>query len=343
MKEKSLKSTHFSARILPLDLSMPAEEDKNEETMISSPVSDKYKRTLPERFLLLKFGKNSYTKDARTGEFIFTEEDASTLIDEFLLRKKDLVIDFEHQSISGKKAPAAGWIKALEKSQDGLVAIIKYWTKEAEELLLNGQYRYFSPTLYFSSDGKRVISLHSVALTNHPALHDIPPLAADDLTENPLREKGEEKKEIFTEKREKEEKEPEEKNLLAQLADLQEKEARLDAFLLLHSVSSLEELSRKWEEEKTAKRNEKILQAFHEGKLTENMRSWAENLLQKSPELFDSFLQCAPKIVPDNLFIEQALPAKANSFSDPGEEKIFAMLGLPRKEEKDPSTEMFDA
>ena len=145
------------------------------------------------------------------------------------------------------------------------------------------------------------------------------------------------------EKREKEEKEPEEKNLLARLADLQEKEARLDAFLLLHSVSSLEELSRKWEEEKTAKRNEKILQAFHEGKLTENMRSWAENLLQKSPELFDSFLQCAPKIVPDNLFIEQALPAKANSFSDPGEEKIFAMLGLPRNEEKDPSTEMFDA
>ncbi len=338
MKEKILKETLVFAQSLPLALSGQNEEQETAENKENvSPVSDHHKRKLPEKFLLLHFGSNTYTKDAKNGEFIFTAEDADSVIKEFLSRKKDLVIDFEHQSISGKKAPAAGWIKSLEKSAEGLLAIVKYWTKEAEEFLLNGQYRYFSPTLYFSPDGKKVISLHSVALTNHPALHGIPALAADDFAVNIPEEKRDVKEEEFSGTAEKE-KIDGEKNLLTQLADLQKKEAQLDAFLLLHSVTSLEELSGKLEEYQRQKKEEKILQAFHEGKLTENMRSWAENLLQNSPELFDSFLQCAPRIVPDNLYIQQALP-KERTFSDPGEEKIFAMLGLSRNDEQDFSKE----
>ena len=146
-----------------------------------SPVTDTHLRTLPESLLLIRYGKTAFTKGGVRGEFEFTEADADAVIQEFASRGRDLVIDFEHQSLSSGKAPAAGWIGELRKSAEGLCAKVKYWTREAEKYLLNGEYRYFSPTLYFSRSGKKVSAIHSVALTNHPAMHMIPALAADDL------------------------------------------------------------------------------------------------------------------------------------------------------------------
>ena len=136
--------------------------------------------TLPEEFLLLRYGENAYTKNGLEAAFCFSEADAKNVLSEFNRRGRDLVIDYEHQSLSGEKAPAAGWIDQLILSAEGLSAHVRYWTEEAAAMLLRGEYRYFSPTLYFSRSGKNVSSLHSVALTNHPAMHGIPALTADD-------------------------------------------------------------------------------------------------------------------------------------------------------------------
>ena len=142
-------------------------------------------RTAPESFLLLKFGGNVYTKDGKEGRFEFDDAGADAIISEFNYRDRDLVIDFEHSTLSGAEAPAAGWIDRLEKTAEGLCAHVKYWTDKARDYLIKGEYRYFSPTLLFGRGGKTPAALHSVALTNHPALHGVDALVANDTQLNP--------------------------------------------------------------------------------------------------------------------------------------------------------------
>ena len=142
-------------------------------------------RTPPESFLLLKFGANVYTKDGKEDSFRFDNASADALIAEFNSRSRDLVIDFEHSTLTGNEAPAAGWIDRLEKTAEGLCAHVKYWTDKARDYLIKGEYRYFSPTLLFGRGGKSPDALHSVALTNHPALHGVDALVANDTQLNP--------------------------------------------------------------------------------------------------------------------------------------------------------------
>ena len=160
-------------------------------------MNDENKRPLPEKFLLVKYGQNVYTKDGTEQSFDFSPDAADKVIAEFANRGRDLVIDYEHSTLSGEEAPAAGWIDRLEKGKDGLFAHVKYWTDRGKEYLEKGEYRYFSPTLMME-DG-RVKALHSVALTNHPAMHGVAALVASDL--NPP--KGEKRKDHIMTKTEK--------------------------------------------------------------------------------------------------------------------------------------------
>lgn len=141
--------------------------------------ADNQPRMAPERIPLIPYGRNSFTRDGKSGEFNFTERDADAIIAEFTERARDLVIDYEHQTLAGSEAPAAGWINELIKTPDGLEAGVKYWTDHAKARLESGEYRYFSPVLIFGSCGGPA-ALHSVALTNHPALHGVPALVAND-------------------------------------------------------------------------------------------------------------------------------------------------------------------
>lgn len=147
----------------------------------------------PKSFLLCPYGEQHYTKDGKEDAFRFSPESADRVIREFHSRARDLVIDYEHQTLTGGKAPAAGWISDLEKTEKGLAAKVNYWTDAAADLLQKREYRYFSPTFLMS--GKEVTALHSVALTNHPAMHGVAALAAKDTAiinqpENPGKTKG---------------------------------------------------------------------------------------------------------------------------------------------------------
>lgn len=131
----------------------------------------------PKSFPVLRYGRARYTKGGEPGELDFSAEDAQAVVREFLERGRDLVIDYEHQTLSGGEAPASGWVKALRAEPDGLYADVE-WTDRAADLMRRREYRYFSPVVQQTRRNKL---LHSIALTNHPALHNIPALVADDL------------------------------------------------------------------------------------------------------------------------------------------------------------------
>ena len=149
-------------------------------------------REPPGEILLIPFGTVEFTREGERGTFELDPEAARRILDEFNERGRDLVIDYEHQTLSGSQAPAAGWIDRLLLNDRGLVAKVKYWNADAEKYLRSGEYRYFSPVIRFDESG-HPCALHSVALTNHPALHHPSALVASDTTTKPV-ETGENRK-----------------------------------------------------------------------------------------------------------------------------------------------------
>lgn len=99
-------------------------------------------------------------------------------------RSNDFVIDYEHQTLKpGQKNPAAGWFKALEMRPDGLYVTDPRWTDEAKSLIQAQQYRYISPVFSYHPETLEVMSLHSLALTNNPALLGLTDLSRVALTD----------------------------------------------------------------------------------------------------------------------------------------------------------------
>jgi phage I-like protein len=86
----------------------------------------------------------------------------------------DTVIDYEHQTLTGGVAPAAGWIKDFYLKDNGL-ACRADWTEKAKEFLKNREYRYFSPVVGLDKD-RNLVSIQSVALTNLPRGNNLAPL-----------------------------------------------------------------------------------------------------------------------------------------------------------------------
>uniref|UniRef100_A0A7C5AK79 Mu-like prophage I protein n=1 Tax=Desulfobacca acetoxidans TaxID=60893 RepID=A0A7C5AK79_9BACT len=142
---------------------------------------------LPEWLRLLPLGRVELV-DGRPP----FEVDAASLADlaeAFAARGTDLVIDYEHQSLKGVRAPAAGWIKELAVREDGLWARVE-WTSQAREYLSRREYRYFSPVLRLDPKTRRPRELLNVALTNVPAIRNLTPLVAKWGGENQVGETG---------------------------------------------------------------------------------------------------------------------------------------------------------
>ncbi|UJB30300.1 phage protease [Chromobacterium sp. Beijing] len=95
-------------------------------------------------------------------------------------RRTRYVIDYEHQTLrsieNGKPAPAAGWFRTLEWRDDGLYAVDVEWTTAAAAMLESDEYGYLSPVFTYDKEG-RITGLLHVALTNNPALDELPELS----------------------------------------------------------------------------------------------------------------------------------------------------------------------
>ncbi|MDX2199256.1 MAG: phage protease [Phycisphaerae bacterium] len=136
-------------------------------------------------FLLIPFGEVMVERPLAGRSFHFTRDHAEAATAWFAGLARPLAIDYEHQSIGPFNTredglrPAAGWIGGLETRSDGLWATDVRWTARAAELIGSGEYRFFSPVIYWSDEEySQLISLGPVALTNDPAMHGVSALAA---------------------------------------------------------------------------------------------------------------------------------------------------------------------
>jgi phage I-like protein len=91
-----------------------------------------------------------------------------------------LVLDYDHSSDlaapEGRPAPAAGWLKQFKVEHGAIFARIE-WTADAAEAVKAKKYRYVSPVFEHNKEGK-VERILRAALTNNPALINLPAIAA---------------------------------------------------------------------------------------------------------------------------------------------------------------------
>jgi phage I-like protein len=155
----------------------------------------------------------SWVKRGR--RFQITPGDLAAMVLNFGKRKNEqIVIDYEHASetpevAQGGPIPAAGWIHHLslvpgpssfaeeklnpasyatdngQRTKDVLCAMVE-WTPDAERLIQQGAYRFFSPAIDWGYHDKQTgelqgATLTSGALTNHPFLEELPPIMLTDL------------------------------------------------------------------------------------------------------------------------------------------------------------------
>ena len=119
----------------------------------------------PEVISVLPLGHVTSAK----GEFNVDGESFSAMKAQIAQRGVDLVVDYEHQTLTGEQAPAAGWVKELFLD-DGQIKARVEWTDRAKAYLENREYRYLSPVITVRKADGKAMGLHSIALTNTPAI-----------------------------------------------------------------------------------------------------------------------------------------------------------------------------
>ena len=125
----------------------------------------------PEVIAILPLG---YVKSSK-GDFTVDTESLEAMKAQIAQRGVDLVVDYEHQTLHGVQAPAAGWVKELVLKDGAIMARVE-WTPTAGQYLANREYRYLSPVVTVRKSDKKAIGLHSLALTNTPAIEGMIPI-----------------------------------------------------------------------------------------------------------------------------------------------------------------------
>lgn len=111
-------------------------------------------------------------RDGR-GPFRVNNPDAIIAATDALRMEAGLPIDYDHATDfaapSGRRAPAAGWIRAIEVRDGALWGKVE-WTKHGSASVVTHEYRYISPVFEYSQDGE-VQRVLRAALTNNPNLY----------------------------------------------------------------------------------------------------------------------------------------------------------------------------
>lgn len=127
---------------------------------------------VPDVVKILPFGR----VESQKGKFTVDDESFNDIRKQFKDRGVDLVIDYEHQTLKDVQAPAAGWIKDIVRDGDAIAAKVD-WTPQGRKYLENKEYRYLSPVVIVRKSDGKAVALHSVALTNTPAIDGMFPIA----------------------------------------------------------------------------------------------------------------------------------------------------------------------
>lgn len=130
---------------------------------------------VPTEIQLIPYGVHDTPK---YGKIVVDDESLTAIMNERAKRKNDDVIDYEHQTFADPPiiAPAAGWIKKLiNKGKDGIWGVIE-WTEKARQMIVNKEYRYFSPITWTRKKDGKVLDLMGGGLTNFPNIDGMVPL-----------------------------------------------------------------------------------------------------------------------------------------------------------------------
>jgi phage I-like protein len=230
---------------------------------------------VPQRVLLAPWGQVESTN----GSFVVDEESANLTLRAFDEHGTDLPIDYEHQTLGGTysspngQAPAAGWVKRLLAEPGvGLVAEIE-WTDQAKKMLAAKEYRYLSPVAIIRKTDRKLVAIHSAALTNKPAIVGMRPIVNRAGTQS-------------------DEDRAEPLSVLRDELDLPVDAAPEE--VLLAASQRLADLER---DARQSQVEQRVQEAMRAGKLVEAQRAWAEALVACEEELFDEWFRTAPVIV----------------------------------------------
>lgn len=125
----------------------------------------------PEYIEVLPLGYISSDK----GNFLVDTESYNLIKEHMERRAVDIVIDYEHQTLKDIPAPAGGWVKALILKDNGIYAKVE-WTERARNYIKNKEYKYLSPVVLVRDSDRKVLRIHSIALTNTPAIKGTKPI-----------------------------------------------------------------------------------------------------------------------------------------------------------------------
>lgn len=249
-------------------------EEKEERALSSALLSS---QEIPGRVVLAPWGNVQSQK----GNFLVDEESADTVIRAFQAQGTDLPIDYEHQTLGGAyaspdgKAPAAGWIKALSfEPGAGIIGHIE-WTSQGREMLASREYRYLSPVALIRKSDRRLVAIHSAALTNKPAI-----VAMEAIVNQAVAP-------IVGE--------PDESEGLCRLREVLALSAETNAAEVICAAHRrLRDLSDLLSDRRA---DELISAAMAAGKLVEAQTEWARSLIARDESLFEEWINTAPVVV----------------------------------------------
>ena len=274
----------------------------------------------PTRILIAPWGDVESTQ----GHFFVDGQAVAATIEQCREHGTDIPIDFEHQTLGGSYsspdglAPAAGWIKDLIGIESvGLMADVE-WTELGLEHLQKRQYRYLSPVALIRKSDRRLVGLHSAALTNKPAIVGMEALVnREDSSDQTVQIAQAPDKSGFHSACGSLDQTLEETSMVETLEKLRQ-QLDLDQQggarqVLVAASQRIAELEQR-EEDKGAEA--RVSAAMAAGKLTEAQREWALKLALSNAQSFDEWsAAAAPMVV--NLG-RTAAPAAGDSVAQTG-------------------------
>lgn len=283
----------------------------------------------PEEVKILPVG----TVNSEKGDFIVDQESYKEMKAEMQRRGIDIVIDYEHQTLKDVQAPAGGWVKDLIYTPEAIVAKVE-WTPKAKEYLKNKEYRYLSPVVLTRKSDSKAVVLHSLALTNTPAINGMFAIvnSVDFDTYNTLTGGKEmdlqrikellglpaetpeedvmnalvkvlEKVKDAPDPKTKEDKEVVANSVILGLlelpADSKTEDVTTKIMALKAGASQRDqEMKETLERLKQKEADDAVMMALKAGKITAAQKDWAKEYALKDRKGFDSFVEKAPAVVP---------------------------------------------
>ena len=283
----------------------------------------------PEEVKILPVG----TVNSEKGDFIVDLESYKEMKAEMQRRGIDIVIDYEHQTLKDVQAPAGGWVKDLIYTPEAIVAKVE-WTPKAKEYLKNKEYRYLSPVVLTRKSDSKAVVLHSLALTNTPAINGMfaivnsvdfdtynTPTGGKEMDLQRIKEllglpaetpeedvmnalvKVLEKAKDAPDPKPEEDKEVVANSVILGLlelpADSKTEDVTTKIMALKAGASQRDqEMKETLERLKQKEADDAVMMALKAGKITAAQKDWAKEYALKDRKGFDSFVEKAPAVVP---------------------------------------------